>query len=97
MDAIIPLVLSLCSCTYRITYTMFDVLVMHSLNWHYHHVIVYQVSRLQTGTDICNETYEQIKGELKNPVEDYALFWPEQKVGTYHGTSQRLDTFQLSH
>lgn len=39
-----------------------------------------QVSRLQTGTDICKETYEKIKGELKNPVEEYALFWPEQKV-----------------
>ena len=38
------------------------------------------MSRLQTGTDICKETYEKIKGELKNPVEEYALFWPEQKV-----------------
>ena len=39
-----------------------------------------QVSRLQTTSDLCREVYEQIKGELKNPLEEYALFWPEQKV-----------------
>ena len=39
-----------------------------------------QVSRLQTGEDVCREIYEQIKGELKNPLEDYVLFWPEHKA-----------------
>lgn len=41
-----------------------------------------QVSRLQTGLELCREVYEQIKGELKNPLEEYSLFWPEQKVGS---------------
>jgi len=41
-----------------------------------------QVSRLQTAGNLCREVFEQIKGELKNPLENYSLYWPEQKVET---------------
>jgi len=37
------------------------------------------VSRLQTAGNLCREVFEQIKGELKNPLENYSLYWPEQK------------------
>ena len=44
------------------------------------HLQFTQVSRLQTTSDLCKEVYEQVKGELKEALEEYALFWPEQKV-----------------
>ena len=54
-----------------------------------------QVSRLQTTSDLCREVYEQIKGELKNPLEEYALFWPEQKVQLSPSPVTTFDLFLL--
>ena len=39
-----------------------------------------QVSRLQSGKDICRQVYEQAKHELRDSFDDYTLFWPERKV-----------------
>ena len=39
-----------------------------------------QISRLQSGEEVCKEVYELVKEELKNPVEEYVLFWPHKKV-----------------
>ena len=39
-----------------------------------------QVSRLQSGEDVMRSVLEQARGELRQPISEYGLFWPEQKV-----------------
>ena len=57
-----------------------------------------QVSRLQSGKDICRQVYEQAKHELRDSFDDYTLFWPERKVSLiYHPLSVSLSlTLSLS-
>ena len=39
-----------------------------------------QVSRLQDGAEVSKEVYTKAKDHLKQPVDDYILYWPERKV-----------------
>ena len=45
-----------------------------------HHVLSIQVSRLQNGADVSREVYSAAKEDLKYPIENYMLYWPERKV-----------------
>lgn len=48
------------------------------------------MSRLQPGEDVVQSVYKQAKGELRLPIEDYALFWPDQKVYSAFTTCRPL-------
>lgn len=75
-----------CNCSqansiaqFKLLISVHKSLVCYNCDQHTHFQFT-QVSRLQTTSDLCREVYEQVKGELKEPLEEYALFWPEQKV-----------------
>lgn len=55
-------------------------------------ILKLQTSRLLTAAEVCRSVYQRLneKGELKQPTDAYALYWPEEKVKLYNNLLRKI-------